>query len=119
MAIAFYHFPFGLLANLIGMLVVFFTKYLCLGGPAIPLAFTAFMFAAGRNEAGILSAVLTGLSLIAHGPAILKIKEGKTSKTDVPGAIRRKLRQKKKDRPDGVVPDADDPGSGRQEQDLR
>ena len=103
MAIAFYHFPFGLLANLIGMLVVFFTKYLCLGGSAIPLAFTVFMLASGRKEAGILSALLAVLSVISHGPAILKIKDGKTSKTDVPGAIRRRIGKNKKTegRPDG------------------
>ena len=91
MAICLYHFFPGLAANIIGMLVVFVTKYLCIGGPVIPLAFAVWMFALGDREAAVLSAVLVVLSLYSHGPSIRNIKNGKTKQTDVLGAIRKKL----------------------------
>ena len=96
MAIALFHFPFGLLANAAGMIVVFVTRYLCLGGPVIPLVFAVIMFAAGYTEAGVLSCILTVLSVYSHGSAILGIKSGRTSQTDVLGAILKKQQEGKK-----------------------
>ena len=49
MAIVLYAFWPGLAANLAGMLVVFATKYLCIGGPVIPLVFMLIMLAGGRS----------------------------------------------------------------------
>lgn len=83
MAIVLFSFWPGLAANIIGMLTVFATKYLCLGGPVIPLAFLIIMAAQGKKEAAILAAVLTFLAFIAHGKAIKEIPRGKTGKTDV------------------------------------
>ena len=87
MAIVFYAFLPGLAANIAGMLVVFATKYLCIGGPVIPLCFLLLMIIRGDREAAMLAGVFTALSVYAHGQAILDIREGKTKKTDVIGAI--------------------------------
>lgn len=87
MAIVFYAFFPGLAANIAGMLVVFATKYLCIGGPVIPLCFLLLMVIRGGREAAVLAGVFTALSVYAHGRAILDIREGKTKKTDVIGAI--------------------------------
>ena len=91
MTIVLYAFWPGLLANIIGMLAVFVTQYLCIGGPCIPLAFTIFMLAGGSFEAALISAVLTALSFYRHAGQIRGIHEGTTEKTDVPGAIRKHL----------------------------
>ena len=87
-----YSFWPALAANIAGMLVVFATKYLCIGGPVIPLTFTLLMFIQGRTEAGIIGVVLTILSVYSHGGAILQIRSGRTKKNDVLGAIRKKLK---------------------------
>lgn len=93
MAIVLYAFLPGLAANVIGMLVVFATKYLCIGGPVIPFSFLLMMLWRGDKEAVVLSLVFTILSLIAHGPAILEIRKGKTNKTDVLGLIGKAVRK--------------------------
>ena len=85
----------GLLANIAGMLVTFLTQYLCIAGPVIPLFFMGFMFLRGNQEAGILGAVFSLLALLCHGPSVLGILRGTTSRTDVLGAIGRKLKKKK------------------------
>ena len=90
MAIALYAFWPGLLANIIGMIVVFITQYLCIGGPVIPLSFMIIMMIRGDAEAAVLSLLFTALSLYSHGRAIRGIAEGKTRKTDVLGAIFKK-----------------------------
>ena len=92
MGIGLYSFLPGLIANIIGMIIVFLTKYLCIGGPAIPFFFMLWLLAVGDAEAAGVSAVLTLLSLMAHGPAINNIKMGKTKETDVIGAIRKKVK---------------------------
>ena len=94
-AVGLYAFWPGLAANIIGMLVVFATKYLCIGGPAIPLSFTLFMFARGDLEGGILAAVLTLIAFYAHGKDIRGISRGTSKKTDVLGAITRKIKGEK------------------------
>ena len=92
MGIGLYSFLPGLIANIIGMIIVFLTKYLCIGGPAIPFFFMLWLLAVGDAETAVVSAVLTLLSLMAHGPAIKNIKMGKTKETDVIGAIRKKVK---------------------------
>ena len=83
MAVILYAFWPGLAANIAGMLTVFATKYLCLGGPVIPLAFLVIMAAEGNREAAVLGAMFTLLSFVAHGKAVKGIRHGKTGKTDV------------------------------------
>ena len=90
MAIVLYSFWPGLAANIAGMLVVFVTKYLCIGGPVIPAVFAAWMLAVGDKEAALIGAVLTVLSVLSHGKSILGIRKGKTSRTDVLALMRKK-----------------------------
>lgn len=92
-AIALYAFLPGLAANLAGMAVVFVTKYLCIGGPVIPLTFLLLMLGKGDQEAAWIAGVLTVLSVFSHGSAILGIRKGTTRQTDVLGAIFRKKLQ--------------------------
>ena len=92
MAIVLYAFLSGLAANIAGMIVVFMTKYLCIGGPMIPAVFMALMALEGDREAAALGAVFTMLSIYSHGGAMMGIRSGMTKKTDVLGAIRRKIK---------------------------
>lgn len=89
-AIVMYAFLPGVAANIAGMLVVFATQYLCIGGPVIPLVFLGLMILRYNREAAIIAGILTGLSIWSHGKAILGIQKETTGKTDVLGAIRRK-----------------------------
>lgn len=84
----------GLLANIAGMLVAIFTKYLNIAGPVIPLFFMLFMFLKGDVEAGILSIVFSLLAVFCHLPTIVGIFYGTTSKVDILGAILKKFKKK-------------------------
>ena len=90
-ALVLFSFPLGLLANIAGMLVVFATKYLCIGGPVIPLAFAVFMMVHGNNEAAAISVFLMILSVKAHFSSMCNIRAGKTKKVDVVAAIKKKF----------------------------
>ena len=83
MAIVLFSFWPGLAANIAGMLTVFAVKYLCLGGPVIPLVFLVIMAVERKREAAVLAAVLTLLSFIAHRKAINGIRQEKTRKIDL------------------------------------
>ena len=95
-SIAFFIFSplWGLLANIAGMLVAILTQHLNIAGPVIPLFFTLFMFLKGETEAGVLGVVFSLLSIFCNLPTIIGIFYGTTSKTDVIGAIRKKLKKK-------------------------
>ena len=82
--------PWGLAACIIGMLVVFGTKYLCIGGMVIPAAFLLPAFLIYGSETGILTLVLTALCFYKHWPAAKMISSGQCEKTDVPGMIFRR-----------------------------
>lgn len=88
-AIVLYAFVAGLAANIAGMVVVLATKYLCLGGPVIPLVFTIMMIAGKDSQAVLPGIILTVLSVMAHGKAILNIRRGRTKKTDVLRAMKK------------------------------
>ena len=88
--IAIYAFIPGLIANIAGMLTVFATKYLCIGGPVIPLVFTVIMFIREDQEAGWIGVVLTALSAPAHSKSMSGIRDGRTSKIDVLGKLFKK-----------------------------
>ena len=77
----------GLAADVFGMLVVFFTQYLCLGGAAIPLCFVLPAFLLYGQEAGILTILLAALCFFEHWPAIRTIPSGTCPKNDVWGKI--------------------------------
>ena len=84
----------GLLANIAGLLVAIFTKYLNIAGPVIPLFFMLFMFLKGDAEAGILCIVFSLLAIYCNLPTVLGIFNGTTSKVDVLGAILKKFKKK-------------------------
>ena len=94
MAIVLYSFLPGLAANIAGMLVVFATKYLCIGGPVIPITFAVWMLAVGDREAAVIGTVLSVLSVLAHGSSILGIRKGKTSRTDVLALLKKKKKNR-------------------------
>ena len=94
-AIVFYSPLWGLLANIIGMLTVFATKYLCIGGILIPFSFLIMMLLRGDTEAAAIAGALTILSVYSHGSSLLGIRSGKTKRVDVIGAIARKVKRKK------------------------
>ena len=93
LAIGLYHFPLGLLANLLGMGTVFATKYLCIAGPVIPICFALAMAWRGDWEAFILSGILSLLSVFSHMGSLRGIKKGTTKKTDVLAAIQKKRKK--------------------------
>ena len=93
-AVFLYAMPLGLLSNIAGMIVVFLTRYLCIGGPVIPLSFAVFMLLQGKKEAAVIGLVLTALSLRAHASSLQGIRTDRTKKTDVLGALQKKLQKK-------------------------
>ena len=93
MAIVMYAFWPGLAANIAGMLTVFAAKYLCLGGPVIPLVFMIILAAEGDREGAVIAAALTILAILAHGKAVKGIKDGKTGRTDVLKILSEKTRK--------------------------
>lgn len=90
LAMTFYSPLWGLLANILGMLVAFATKYLCIAGPVVPLAFTVFMLLRAEWEAAALGGAMLVLALVCHGGSLLGISKGTTKQTDVLGAIFKK-----------------------------
>ena len=95
LAITVYSPLWGVVANLLGAAIVAATQYLCLAGPAVPAVYAVIMFIRGDAEAGILSLVLTVLALICHGSSIRGMFSGTTSRTDVIGALKKKLGRKR------------------------
>ncbi|MDD6221605.1 MAG: glycerol-3-phosphate acyltransferase [Lachnospiraceae bacterium] len=84
---------FGFLSMIAGMLVVFATQSLALGGVVIPAAFAICMALREGSEAGWLSAALLVLMIWRHFPALKKIGTPQMDRTDVLGAIRKNLRK--------------------------
>ena len=89
--IGIYHFLPALAAVLTGLAVTVFTKYLCISGPVIPAVFALIELLCKNREAALIGAVLTALSLLRNRVSLEGIRSGKTSPTDVIGAIRRKI----------------------------
>lgn len=83
----------GFLSMIAGMLVVFATQSLALGGVVIPAAFAIFMALRRGTEAGALALVLLGLMIWRHFPALRKIGTPQMDRIDVLGAIRRNRRK--------------------------
>lgn len=85
------HPLWGLVSDILGMLAVFGTGYLCIGGIVIPAVFTVFAFWRMGTEAGVIGILFTLLALKGHLPEVLKIRSGSIKKVNVPGLIREKL----------------------------
>ena len=95
LSITVYSVLWGVVANLLGAAIVAATQYLCLAGPACPAVFAVIMFIRGDVEAGVISVALTVLALFCHGKSIRGMFNGTTSRTDVLGALKKKLFKKK------------------------
>ena len=93
--IVIYSFLWGLVSDLAGAIVVLLTQYLNLAGPVPPLVFAVIMFILKDYEVAIMSLILGLLAIKLHWNFIAGIKDGTTEKTDVLGAIRKKLNKKK------------------------
>lgn len=86
----------GLVANVIGMLVTFATKYLCIGGAVLPASFVPFAFLFYGREAGVISILVAVLCFWKHWPAIRTIPAGTCEKTDVLAALQKFVASKRK-----------------------
>lgn len=82
---------FGFLSMISGMMVVLATQSLAAGAVVIPAVFTVCMWVREGYEAGVLSLVLLLLMIWRHWPALRKIGTPQMDRTDVAGAIRKKL----------------------------
>ncbi|MBQ6559623.1 MAG: glycerol-3-phosphate acyltransferase [Erysipelotrichaceae bacterium] len=90
-----YSFLWGAVSDLAGAIVVLLTQYLNLAGPVPPLVFAIIMFVLKDYEVAIMSLILGLLAIKLHWNFIAGIKDGTTDKTDVLGAIRKKMNKKK------------------------
>ncbi len=90
------HPLWGIAAMLVGMFVVFGTKYLSIGAAFIPVAFIpAAWYCAGR-EGAIVYGVLSLAMLLAHRKDFVRIRHGEEEKIDVPMLIKKKLSKQDK-----------------------
>ena len=80
----------SLIAHVVGILVTLWTKYLCLSGPAVPLAFGTCMLVTRRWEAAAIAGVMTLLSLVTNIKSLKGIKAKTTKQNDFLGALRKK-----------------------------
>ena len=84
----------GIIAMLIGMLGVFISQYLPVGGVLIPLAFIPFAYYQYGTEMALLAAAMTLVMLIRHIPGFRGIRTGAEKKHNIPGLIKNKLFRK-------------------------
>ncbi len=85
------HPIWGILAMLVGMFVVFFTKYLSIGAALIPLAFVPMAWYIVGPEGAAVYVLLTVAMLFAHRKDFTRIKAGEEEKIDVPALIKKKF----------------------------
>ena len=88
------HPVFGIFAVIAGMLTVFITHYLALGGILIPVFFTVCACTLGDTELTVLCIIMTALMFIRHYQGLKRIQAGTEKQVDVIGAICRKLSKK-------------------------
>lgn len=77
----------GLLAMITGMIVVFITQYLSVGGVVIPAVYAVFLFLFYGPEAGVIGMILTVLMFQRHWSKLVEVCHGTCEKTDVLGKI--------------------------------
>lgn len=76
MGIFIYSPLWGLIADAVGMLVVFSTGYLPVGAVVITTLYTVFMFLFKGIEAGVLALVLAAIMFDKHFPGLVKVARG-------------------------------------------
>lgn len=74
----------AVVALVVGLIFLLMTKYLCIAGVAIPLAFLCGVLVTGCEPAvWIFALVQLGLAIYAHGPFLMHIKDGAVPQTDL------------------------------------
>ena len=81
----------GLLSNIVGMLIVFASQYLGLGAVVIPAIFIIPAFLVDGVEAGIVAILLEILMIIRNLAFLKQIPSGEAERVDVLGAIQKKF----------------------------
>ena len=94
LAIVWYSPLWGLIAVVSGLIVVLITKYLCIGGIAIPVVFTILMALQKNIPAVIVGLIHILLSVWCNRRSLRGIKDGTTKKDDPLGRL---FKKKKKD----------------------
>ena len=89
------HPLWGIAAMLVGMFVVFGTKYLSVGAAFIPVAFIPAAWHFAGREGAIVYAVLSLAMLIAHRMDFVRISRGEEEQIDVPALIKRRFQRNK------------------------
>ena len=90
LAIVWYSPLWGLIAVLAGLVVVLISKYLCIGGIAIPVVFTILMGIEKNIPAIIVGIIHIFLSVWCNRRSLRGIKDGSTKKDDLLGKLFKK-----------------------------
>ena len=90
LAIVWYSPLWGLIAVLAGLVVVLISKYLCIGGIAIPVVFTILMGIEKNIPAVIVGIIHIFLSVWCNRRSLRGIKDGSTKKDDLLGKLFKK-----------------------------
>lgn len=82
----------ALVALVVGLVFLLATRYLCIAGVAIPLAFLCGVLVTGCETAvWVFALVQLGLAVYAHGPFLAHIKDGTVPRTDLIGKFTKRL----------------------------
>jgi glycerol-3-phosphate acyltransferase PlsY len=87
--------PWGLAADIAGMIIVFASGYLAFGALAIPALFVAPAFIFGGAEPGLLALAGTAVTAALHRDSIARISAGTESKIPRFNVIIAKLRRRR------------------------
>ena len=89
----------GIAAMLVGMFVVFGTKYLSIGAACIPVAFIPAAYYMAGTEGAVAYIFLSLAMLFAHRHDFARIKAGTEERIDVPAMIKRNATHSSRNKP--------------------
>ena len=81
----------GIAAMLVGMFIVFGTKYLSIGAAFIPVAFIPMTYFMAGSEGALVYVLLSASMLFAHRMDFVRIRRGEEERIDVLALIKKKL----------------------------
>ncbi len=93
LAIIWYSPLWGIIAVLSGLIVVLISKYLCIGGIAIPVVFTILMAVQKNIPAVVVGVIHILLSVWCNRRSLRGIKDGSTKKDDLLGKLFKKKKK--------------------------
>lgn len=82
----------GLAADVLGLVVVVLSGYLCVGAISIPAIFLLFTLGMDSPELTGIAAVLLGLMVLKHGGPVLGIRTGETPRASIADKVRTAIR---------------------------